>query len=121
MNDTGNLFRDHGFQLGANLFEFGTSERAQPATENPSFLKSLVTTTTPHLVMEYPMMLGWTQPHGQPELTSESAPGSRQPSAVADSPRSLEERLEKLKGLREKGLITEEDYRRKKKELLDKL
>jgi len=67
------------------------------------------------------MMHGLTKPHGQPELTSESATGSRQPSDLADSPMPLEERLEKLKELKEKGLITEEDYQRKKKELLDQL
>lgn len=34
---------------------------------------------------------------------------------------SIEQRLQTLKGLRERGLITEEDYERKKKELLDLL
>ena len=54
------------------------------------------------------------------------AKGGRQvpapePTAQPDPPRSMEEQLSLLKRLWEQGLITEEDYRAKKQQLLDRL
>ena len=49
------------------------------------------------------------------------APVSSEPSAQPVPPRSLEEQLSLLKRLLEQGLITEEDYRTKKQQLLDRL
>mgnify|MGYP000140178967 CR=1 FL=1 len=48
-------------------------------------------------------------------------PASYEPSAPPLSSRSLEEQLSLLKRLHEQGLITEEDYRMKKQQLLDRL
>jgi len=47
------------------------------------------------------------------------APASPPPAAAPE--RRLEDRFEELKGLRDRGLITEKDYERKKQELLDSL
>lgn len=50
-----------------------------------------------------------------------SGSGSVNPSvSPPTTPRSLEERLQMLKRLKEQGLITEEDYQTKKKQVLDK-
>ena len=49
------------------------------------------------------------------------APVSSEPSAQPVPPRLLEEQLSLLKRLYEQGLITEDDYRGKKQQLLDRL
>lgn len=62
------------------------------------------------LVIEYQLATG-----ARPD------PVSSEPSAQPVPPRSLEEQLSLLKRLREQGLITEDDYRAKKQQLLDRL
>ncbi|MCW5800425.1 MAG: SHOCT domain-containing protein [Nitrospira sp.] len=62
------------------------------------------------LVIEYKLAAG-----ARPD------PVSSEPAAQPVPPRSLEEQLSLLKRLREQGLITEEDYRTKKQQLLDQL
>jgi hypothetical protein len=62
------------------------------------------------LVIEYRGAMGATP-----------APVSSEPSVQPVPSRSLEEQLSLLKRLLEQGLITEEDYRTKKQQLLDRL
>ena len=56
--------------------------------------------------------------HGAMGGTQVTAP---EPSVQPGPPPSLEERLAVLKRLHEQGLITEEEYRAKKQQLLDRL
>ncbi len=57
----------------------------------------------------------------QGATTASPPPVSSEPSAQPVPPRSLEEQLSLLKRLHEQGLITEDDYRTKKQQLLDRL
>jgi hypothetical protein len=105
------LDREPLFEIvGSKRFDFVTNEMAQKVSNKSSFLVSVLTSETPHLAIEYNMMLGRTGPRDPTRMTSESA-----------STPSIEERLEKLKQLEKKGLITKEDYERKKNELLEQL
>ena len=49
------------------------------------------------------------------------APGAMMPKAAEPPQKSIEEKLQILKDLRDKGLITEQEYINKKKEILDSL
>ena len=48
-------------------------------------------------------------------------PSRKQPGQTGKGPKSIEERLLLLNGLKEKGLITEEEYRLKRKEILGEI
>ena len=55
------------------------------------------------------------------ETPEAEKPAVKEPETPEKDNRTLEERLEELKSLLDKGLISEEDYERKKKELLEQL
>ncbi len=115
------LDRDPLFEVtGSNLYEFAPSDFAQKATEKSSFL-SVLKSETPHLVMDYNPLLKRTTPHPKTHINSRPESGTERKRATLESPPSIEERLERLKQLEKKGLITKEDYDRKKQELLDQL
>ena len=81
-------------------------------------LAGLLSAETPELLINYKALL-----EVKPILpTAPSSPGSPQ-TAPAPAPPvepSLQERLRMLKNFRDQGLITEEEYRDKKKQLLDR-
>lgn len=101
-------------------FEFVASENQ--TVENPGILASWsLTGSVPDMRINYRAFL----PEAERGLSgtreqAAPAPPSVQREGVAPAG-SLEERLEELKRLKDKGLITEEDYRMKKKDLLESL
>ncbi len=117
------LNRDPLFEvLEATRFEFVPTDYSVEDSEKPSLL-SILKQETPHLAIEYQQLLA-----GGPSLKNVQGPEADdenvRPMDTETSDRSLsslENRLGKLKGLKEKELITEEDYQRQKKELLDQL
>jgi len=116
------LDREPLFEIvGSKRFDFVTNEMAQKVSNKSSFLASVLTSETPHLAIEYNMMLGRTGPREPTRFTSEPTAEFKEQNVTTDSSSSIEERLEKLKRLEKKGLITKEDYERKKKELLKQL
>lgn len=66
-----------------------------------------------------PILQSAPAPRGASPKEPEERPPSKLAPATPLDP-TLEERLRTLKGLREQGLITEEEYREKKKQLLDR-
>jgi len=81
------------------------------------FLSALSSGSGPEIVLEYKSLLGAppaaTRPPSPPVEKVPPAPeAGRLPAAAA------EDRLRTLKRLREQGLITDEEYREKKKEVL---
>lgn len=64
----------------------------------------------------------------KPAATKASSPisaapdqAARTPAAAGQSASDVAQRLEKLKGLRDQGLITQDEYNRKRKEILDSM
>ena len=72
------------------------------------------------LTMDYQKILS-SQPAAEPQATSGSSlqTAPQTPSSEPDPASPLEEKLRVLKRLREQGLISEEEYQTKKKELLE--
>jgi hypothetical protein len=81
-------------------------------------LVGLLSAEAPELLIDFKTLLG-AKPLPSPAL---SPAGSRKDVPAPPSPDepSLEERLRVLKNLRDQGLITDEEYRQKKKQLLDR-
>lgn len=75
---------------------------------------ALLGSNPPELLIDYRALIEG-KPILQAPATAGSSPKEAEPSG------SLEDRLRTLKNLREQGLITEEEYRAKKKQLLDRL
>lgn len=114
------LERDPLYEIvGSTLYEFAPGESSQPVTGSHSFLRTL-SPDAPHLAIAYATLLAGTRPDGQdqgkPGVTVK--PKGEPPGATPEA--SIEERLEILKRLRERGLITEEDFQAKKKQLLER-
>jgi hypothetical protein len=81
-------------------------------------LAGLLSSDAPDLLIDYKALL-----EVKPSPPAALSPVSSPIAAPAPAPRvepSLEERLRVLKKLRDQGLITEEEYRDKKKQLLDR-
>jgi hypothetical protein len=91
LNDFGNQFRDHGYQLGSD-------------NDLPDFVG----------VTSSAQSMGSAPAAGQVEPSTKSE-------GPASTASSLEERLDRLKRLRDSGRITEEEYREKRKQLLGQL
>ena len=91
-------------------------------SEKPSWF-SILKQETPHLAIEYQQLLagGPSQKNVEGTETDQDDSGRMNTEASDRSLTSLENRLDKLKRLKGKDLITEEDYQRRKKELLDQL
>ncbi len=70
---------------------------------------------SPHLIIDYRALL-------LAKADERRAPGVGQPAvqSMPSPPPSAEERLEELKRLHERGLITDDEYRDKKKQILDR-
>ncbi len=75
----------------------------------------------PELAIAYQSLItgsGWRPIGEQPGMQPSSSPSS---TATSQGQSSLEERLRKLRQLRDQDLITDEDYRLKKQQLLESL
>lgn len=103
-----------------------------PAAANPTLApqpvpaaRSVATTVQP--AANLPAQAAQPVTSGQPVLTrqplmlnSEPKPApSAQPQTQTAPPQDVQQRLEKLQSLRNNGLITQEEYQAKKKEILD--
>ena len=105
------LDRDPLFTVvGSTLYDFVPGEYAKKSSKTRSFL-SVLKSESHHLEIDYLGMLGITKLRPVNPSTSNEQ-GTSLP--------SLEERLQKLKELKQKGLITQHDFDQKKKELLDR-
>ncbi|HKW85977.1 MAG TPA: SHOCT domain-containing protein [Nitrospiraceae bacterium] len=92
----------------------------QTVEEVESSPRQLFSPTLPSLSIAYkPLLLGEVAP--QPTGRKSAAPGQLSPPPDQTSPSSLslEERLQILKRLKDQELITDEEYRAKKRQLLD--
>ncbi len=117
------LNRDPLFEvLNATRYEFVPIEYSIEVSGETSWL-SILREETPHLVIDYKKWLAGGS--GLQKLQgSEANDEGVSPMNTDTSDRSssdLENSLAKLKHLKEQDLITEEDYQRKKQELLDRL
>lgn len=80
-----------------------------------SILRQLVAADLPEVVIDYrPLLLAGTLP------ASAGPAGTSAPAVSAQPPMSVEESLEALKRWREKGLITDEEYQAKKRQVLER-
>ena len=90
----------------------------QTATQNRGLFGGVLAGGGPELVIEYRALLD-TPPVGGPRpaaAAGETTPSPQEPDRLP--PAAVEERLRVLKRLRDQGLITEQEYREKKKEVL---
>lgn len=93
----------------------------QTVVREEVFSRRLLTSTLPSLSIEYTQLLlaeSLSSPAVQKSPSPELLPA--QPNKASSSNLSLEERLQILKRLRDQGLITEEEYRTKKQQLLNR-
>jgi hypothetical protein len=102
--------------LAAPFYDVVQDER-QTVVKGTGFLSALSSGSGPEIVLEYKSLLGAPPAATRPPSPSvEKAPpapeAGRLPAAAA------EDSLRTLKRLREQGLITDEEYREKKKEVL---
>ena len=117
------LNRDPMFEvLEATRYEFIPTDFSVKDSGKTSWL-SVLREETPHLVIDYKKWL--TAGSGLQKVQgAEANDEGVSPMNTDTSNRSsadLEDRLAKLKHFKEQDLITEEDYQRKKKALLDQL
>jgi hypothetical protein len=115
------LNRDPLFEvLDATRYEFVPTEYADEGSGKQSLL-SFVRDETPHLAIEYELLLaGRPSPKKAQEDEVEEAQ-SEKSGERGSPPSSLDDRLATLQRLKDQNLITEEDYQRKKQALLDQL
>lgn len=100
---------------------------AKPAPASPSVPAAQPVSTTGQAAPKQPAQATQPVTSGQPVLTrqplmlnSEPKPApSAQPQTHTTQPQDVQQRLEKLQALRNNGLITQEEYQAKKKEILD--
>ena len=91
----------------------------QATVQDPSSMSRLLSSAPSELAIAYQaLLLGeQTTAAGSPETSTVTPSPARSPKIVP-APLSIEERLHVLKRLQAQGLITEEEYRAKKQELL---
>lgn len=97
-------------------YEFapGPHQHARPADDG---LRTFLFPDRPELVLAYHALLREARGGEEPELRAEPVD---QPLLSPSTPPSLEEQLHRLKRLRAQGLITDEDYQSKKRQLLER-
>jgi hypothetical protein len=87
--------------------------------EEEGFHRRLVTSSLPSLSIEYKqMLLAESVSSSNPQKSQTPGHLSPSPSQTSRPSLSLEERLQILKRLRDQGLITDEEYKTKKQQLL---
>ena len=115
------LNRDPLFEvLESTRYEFLPTEYANEGSGTQSLL-SYVRDETPHLAIEYELLLAGgssARKAQEDEVEEAQSEKSEEPGSPSSS---LDDRLATLKRLKEKELITEEDYQKRKKELLGQL
>ncbi|TAL12782.1 MAG: SHOCT domain-containing protein [Nitrospirae bacterium] len=106
--------------VAAPFYEVVQDER-QTVVKGTGLLSMLSSGAGPEIVIEYRALLGAPPPAARPAAVEKAMPGEK----VAPAPDAgrlpggaVEERLRMLKRLREQNLITDEEYREKKKEIL---
>ena len=117
------LERDPLFDVfGSPRYNFLLTEHSKEGSEKKSLLSSLKQ-KTPHLAIEYTQLLAAVtiSKNVQRAGKDNDEVGPRTTDASDHSPSNFENRLARLKRLKEKELITEEDYQRRKKALLDQM
>jgi len=105
--------------LSAPFYEVVEEEYRTVASETGLF-KRLLRSTGPEIVIEYQALLA-AKPLVSPPSSAPVPPAAASPAESSRLPvTTIEENLQTLKRLRDLGLITEEEYRQKKKEVLDR-
>jgi len=101
--------------VAAPFYDVVQDER-QTVVKGTGLLSVLSSGSGPEIVIEYRALLG------APPAVEKTMPVERVAPAAPDAGRlpggAVEERLRMLKRLREQGLITDEEYREKKKDVL---
>jgi len=108
--------------LEGRRYEFLHTEFTHPHKDpGDQSLLSFLMEETPHLVMDYQRLLPGAS--DSKEILDEKGKGALLENSDGSviPPSNIEERLATLKQLKDKELITEEDYQRRKKELLNQL
>lgn len=94
----------------------------QTVVKNAGSLAALSSGSGTEIVIEYRALLGAPPAVARPPSVEKTMPVEKAAPAPAAGPRltpaAAEERLHALKRMREQGLITDEEYREKKKEIL---
>lgn len=94
----------------------------QTVVKSAGLLAALASGSGPEIVIEYRALLGAPPAAARPPSVEKTVPVETAAPAPAAGPRlppaAAEERLHALKRMREQGLITDEEYREKKKEIL---
>jgi hypothetical protein len=106
--------------LEGRRYEFLHTEFTHPHKDSgDQSILSFLMEETPHLVLEYQRLL--TRASDSKEAQDEAGKGALSENSDGSGipPSSIEERLATLKRLKDKELITEEDYQRRKKGLLN--
>ena len=115
------VWRDPMWTKAGPFYDLVPGDHQTVAAEEGSVPK-LFSLTLPVLSIAYkPLLLG--EPLASPAVSNAVAGSEVSPRPGNASPprASLEERLQILKRLRDQGLITDEEYRTKKQQLLDRL
>lgn len=105
--------------LSAPFYEV-VEEQYRTVVHETGLFKWLPRRAGPEIIIEYQALLA-AQPVVSPSSSAPAPPPGPLPAESSRLPvTTIEERLQALKRLRDQELITEEEYRQKKKELLDR-
>lgn len=106
--------------VAAPFYDVVQDER-QTVVKGTGLLTALSSGSGPEIVIEYRARPGAPPPALRPPAVEKTLPVEKEapaPDAGRLTPVAAEERLHALKRMREQGLITDEEYRAKKKEIL---
>ncbi|HZC81724.1 MAG TPA: SHOCT domain-containing protein [Nitrospiraceae bacterium] len=92
----------------------------QTVVRDAGLFQRLLRSAGPEIVIEYEALLAARPIVGAPSLAPTLPPVASPTESSRLPVATIEERLQDLKRLRDQGLITEEEYRQKKKEVLDR-
>lgn len=113
------LWQDPLWTKAGPFYDLVPSEH-QTVVEEEGSPRQLFSPTLPSLPIACkPLLLGEPPSSSPARNTPAGSQLSPRPSQASPPPASLEERLQILKRLKDEGLITEDEYRTKKKQLLD--
>jgi putative oligomerization/nucleic acid binding protein len=105
--------------LAAPFYEVVEGEY-QNVVRDAGLFQRLLHGAGPEIIIEFQALLA-ARPIVSPPSLTPALPSATSPTESSSLPvEAIEERLQELKRLRDQGLITEEEYRQKKKEVLDR-
>jgi len=105
--------------LAAPFYEVVEGEY-QNVVRDAGLFQRLLHSAGPEIIIEFQALLA-ARPIVSPPSLTPALPPATSPTESSRLPvEAIEERLQALKRLRDQGLITEEEYRQKKKEVLDR-